>query len=74
MMKDKFLKQEVLKDDGWVPLSTLLRFNRLAALSKDANVILTAFKNNPSSIVEVRIISLSNNSLLFIYIHTFIHE
>lgn len=55
MMKDKFLKQEITKDDGWVAISTLLRFNRLAALSKNVDVIMSAFKKNPSSIVEVRI-------------------
>lgn len=53
LMKDKFLKQEIIKDDGWVPLTTLLRFNRLAALTKDVDVILSAFKENPSELIEV---------------------
>lgn len=53
LMKDKFLKQEIQKDDGWVPLATLLNFNRLAALTKDIDVILSAFKENPSELVEV---------------------
>lgn len=53
MMKDKFLKAEVTKDDGWVPISVLLRFNRLAALSKDVDVIISSLKDNPSSTIEV---------------------
>lgn len=53
MMKDKFLKEEITKDDGWVPISVLLRFNRLAALSKDIDVIISSLKDNPSSIIEV---------------------
>lgn len=52
-MKDKFLKQEIAKDDGWVPLTTILRFNRVLALTKDVNVILSAFKENPSELIEV---------------------
>lgn len=53
MMKDKFLKAEVQKNDGWIPIKTLLRFNRLAALTKDENSVLAAFKDNPSELVEV---------------------
>lgn len=53
MMKDKFLKAEVQKNDGWIPIKTLLRFNRLSALTKDENAVLAAFKDNPSELVEV---------------------
>lgn len=53
MIKDKFLKQEVRKDNGWIPFKMLLRFNRLAALTKDVKVILNSFKENPSTLVEV---------------------
>lgn len=56
IIRDKFLKQEIGKDNGWVPLPTLLRFNRLAALTKDVDVILSAFKENPSELVEVIIV------------------
>ena len=47
------MKQEITKDEGWVRLTTLLRFNRLAALTKDIDVILSAFKENPSELIEV---------------------
>lgn len=53
LMKDKFMKQELIKDDGWVPLNTLLRFNRLSALTKNVDVIISAFKENPSELIEV---------------------
>lgn len=53
MMKDKFLRAEVQKNDGWIPIKTLLRFNRLAALTKDESVVLSAFKDNPSELVMV---------------------
>lgn len=53
MMKDRYLKAEVQKNNGWVPIKTLLRFNRLAALTKDENVVLAAFKESPSELVEV---------------------
>jgi lupus La protein len=51
--RDKFLKHEITKDNGWVTVSTLLRCNRLAALTKDVDVIMGAFKKNPTSLVEV---------------------
>lgn len=53
MMKDKFLRAEIQKNDGWVPIKTLLRFNRLAALTKNEDVVLAAFKSNPSELMEV---------------------
>lgn len=62
MMKDKYLKAEIQKNDGWVPIKILLRFNRLAALTKDENVVLAAFKDNPSELVEVSEIYPSNVS------------
>lgn len=52
-MKDKFLRAEIQKNDGWVPIKTLLRFNRLAALTKNEDVVLAAFKSNPSELMEV---------------------
>lgn len=54
MMRDKFLKHEITKDEGWVAITTLLRFNRLAALTKNVADVINVFKNNESSICEVR--------------------
>ena len=36
--RDKFLKETIKEDDGWVPMTTMLNFQRLAALSTDSKV------------------------------------
>lgn len=52
--KDKFLQQAVHNSDGgWVPLTTLLTFKRLKALSTDMDYIITALLKASSKIVEV---------------------
>ena len=40
--RDKFLKETIKEDDGWVPMDTMLKFQRLAALSADAKVYYVA--------------------------------
>jgi len=35
MLRDKFMKDVMMKNDGWFPLETLLSFNRLKTLLKD---------------------------------------
>eukprot|EP00045_Choanoeca_perplexa_P005651 m.47489 g.47489 ORF g.47489 m.47489 type:complete len:366 (-) comp13229_c0_seq2:3-1100(-) len=54
LLKDKFM-QERLKEnkEGWVPLATLLTFNRLKALTTDANAIAAAVRGADSTLVEV---------------------
>jgi len=53
LIKDKFLKDLVNKDDeGYVPIETLLTFNRLKKLSNDATVISNALK--ASTFLKVR--------------------
>ncbi|KAL3072781.1 hypothetical protein niasHS_017755 [Heterodera schachtii] len=44
--RDKFLQEEMKKDDGWVSLTTMLKFNRLAALSTDLDQITSALKDS----------------------------
>uniref|UniRef100_A0A914HNP9 Uncharacterized protein n=1 Tax=Globodera rostochiensis TaxID=31243 RepID=A0A914HNP9_GLORO len=44
--RDKFLQEEMKKDDGWVPLTTMLKFNRLAALTTDLDQITSALKDS----------------------------
>ncbi len=29
MTKDKFMQEEIKKDAGWIPIETLIKFNRL---------------------------------------------
>uniref|UniRef100_A0A0M3HTZ3 Lupus La protein n=2 Tax=Ascaris TaxID=6251 RepID=A0A0M3HTZ3_ASCLU len=49
--RDRFLQDELKKDDGWVPLSTMIKFNRLAQMSTDVDVIAEALKH--SKLIEV---------------------
>ncbi|CAH0404606.1 unnamed protein product [Chilo suppressalis] len=51
--RDKFLREQVKLDDGWIPLDVLMRFNRLIKLSSDANVIVNALNNSTSGLLEV---------------------
>jgi len=51
LMKDKFLKEKIKEDDGWVTIDTMLNFNRLKHMSKDHAVITNAIKD--SELVEV---------------------
>jgi lupus La protein len=53
LRRDKFLKEEVAKEEGWVKLETLLTFNRLKALSDDAKVIVTALRKSASGLVDI---------------------
>lgn len=50
---DKFLQSETKADDGWVKISVLLTFKRLASISSDPLVIVSAVKNAVDSILEV---------------------
>jgi len=51
--KDKFLKETVKEDEGWVSLETLLKFQRLSELSQDAKTILTALSKSSSGLMEL---------------------
>ncbi|KAB0797356.1 hypothetical protein PPYR_08350 [Photinus pyralis] len=51
--KDKFLQEQIAKDEGWVELSVLLTFVRLAKLSNDPEVIVAALKKSESNLVVV---------------------
>jgi len=49
--RDKFLQEELKKDSGWVPISTLLTFNRLRSVTTDPNEIATSLRT--SSLLDV---------------------
>ncbi|XP_078621527.1 lupus La protein-like isoform X4 [Branchiostoma floridae x Branchiostoma japonicum] len=53
LTRDRFLQGEIKKDEGWVPLETLVKFNRLKALSEDYDVICAALEKSPSKLMEV---------------------
>ncbi|KAK6728310.1 hypothetical protein RB195_005756 [Necator americanus] len=51
--RDKFLQDSMKQDEGWVPINTLLTFNRLAAITTDADLISNAVKASNSDIISV---------------------
>ncbi len=42
MIRDKFLKNDITKDDDWIPLSVLTTFKRLQSLTTDFKTIINA--------------------------------
>jgi len=53
MVRDKFLKNEVTKDEGWIPLSVLTTFKRLQSLTTDFKTIIDALKNSVSGLLQI---------------------
>lgn len=53
LSKDKFMQEEIQKDEGWISLETLTKFNRLKQLSADHGVIATALKKSTNDLLEV---------------------
>lgn len=53
LFRDKFLQAEITKDEGWVPVSTLTTFKRLASLSTDVKVIIDALDKSDSGLLEI---------------------
>lgn len=53
IVRDKFMLNEIEKDSGWIPISTLLKFSKLRELTKIENDIVEAIKANKSDIIEI---------------------
>lgn len=53
LYRDKFLQEQIKKDDGWVELTTLLTFKRLSALSEDPKIIVDAIEKSDEGLVEI---------------------
>ncbi|KAH8378233.1 hypothetical protein KR093_010315 [Drosophila rubida] len=52
--RDKFLSEQISKDEaGWVPLSVLITFKRLASLTTDFDVIVNALNKSDNGLVEI---------------------
>ncbi|KAM5152482.1 lupus La protein [Mantella aurantiaca] len=51
--RDKFLKEQISLDDGWVPLEIMIKFNRLNKLTTDFGIILGALKKSKSSLLDI---------------------
>lgn len=53
LAKDKFLNDQITKDEGWVPLDVLLTFKRLKSLSDDKKVITDAIAKSDEGLIEI---------------------
>lgn len=53
LYRDKFLQSLIGKDEGWVEVTTLLTFKRLAALSEDHTVIVNAIEKSDEGLIEI---------------------
>jgi lupus La protein len=53
MIRDKFLKNELNKDDGWISLSILTTFKRLQSLTTDVKTIMNALKKSCSGLLQL---------------------
>lgn len=51
--RDKFLKEKITLDNGWVPLKTMVTFNRLSKLSTDFGKIFEALKKSKTGLLEL---------------------
>lgn len=53
LARDKFLQGEIKKDEGWVELTTMLKFARLAKMTTEAKTIVDALKKATSNLMEI---------------------
>lgn len=53
LARDKFLLEQISKDDGWVSLDVLLTFKRLKSLSEDKKVIVDAIEKSDEGLIEI---------------------
>ncbi|KAM3862890.1 lupus La protein homolog B-like [Diretmus argenteus] len=51
--RDKFLKEQLQLDDGWVALETMLKFNRLKCITTDSSVIVGALQKSKTGLLEM---------------------
>lgn len=51
MQRDKFLIEQTKLDEGWIPMTIMLKFKMLASMSQDVNIILKALES--SELVEI---------------------
>ncbi|XP_028991864.1 lupus La protein [Betta splendens] len=51
--RDKFLKEQLQLDDGWVPLETMLKFNRLKSLTTESSIIVASLQKSKTGLLEL---------------------
>uniref|UniRef100_G3TTL3 Small RNA binding exonuclease protection factor La n=1 Tax=Loxodonta africana TaxID=9785 RepID=G3TTL3_LOXAF len=50
---DKFLKEQIKLDEGWIPLEIMIKFNRLNRFTTDFNVIVEAVSKSKVELMEI---------------------
>ncbi|CAH8666283.1 unnamed protein product [Schistosoma guineensis] len=53
LSRDKFMKEAVKENDGWIPMETMIKFNRLKSLSEDVEFIKKSVSKSQSGLIEV---------------------
>jgi len=53
LIKDKFMRENLKENDGWISMETMLKFKRLSVLSGDSKEILGALKKSDSGLMEI---------------------
>jgi len=55
LARDKFMKEQIKTNDGWLEMALLLKFNRLSTMCKDADAILSALSKSTSGLLELNL-------------------
>uniref|UniRef100_A0A2R9AMK5 HTH La-type RNA-binding domain-containing protein n=1 Tax=Pan paniscus TaxID=9597 RepID=A0A2R9AMK5_PANPA len=50
---DKFLREQIKLDEGWVSLEIMIKFNRLNHLTTDFNVIVEALSKSKAELMKI---------------------
>nr|XP_002119316.1 lupus La protein homolog [Ciona intestinalis] len=53
--RDKFMQEEMKKNDGWFTMDTMLKFKRLSSMCSEPGTILAALKQSKSGLMEIDI-------------------
>ncbi|CAH8666135.1 unnamed protein product [Heterobilharzia americana] len=53
LSRDKFMREAIKQNDGWISMETMMKFNRLKSLSEDAEFIKKSLSKSDSGLVEV---------------------
>ncbi|XP_059093224.1 la protein homolog isoform X2 [Tigriopus californicus] len=51
--RDRFMKRVIAENDGWISMSVMLKFQRLASLSRDRYFIMRCVQKSESGLIEV---------------------
>ncbi|XP_025016003.1 lupus La protein homolog A [Tetranychus urticae] len=53
LARDKFMKEKMAEDDGWIPLHVFLTFKKLAAMTSDPQVLVESIKASATDLIEI---------------------